>query len=63
MTLSANRDIEALFVGKTGLQSLDTLEALITRGILVPPQYTPPAMLSESRNDNPNLDYLVYSIK
>ncbi len=63
VTLSANRDIEALFVGKTGLQSLDTLEALITRGILVPPQYTPPAMLSESRNDNPNLDYLVYSIK
>jgi uncharacterized protein (TIGR02421 family) len=63
VALHRSRNITPLLVGKTGLQSLDTLASLIERGILQSPTHLTPALSMSADPSNPLLDYLVASIK
>ena len=60
---SRNQNLSSLLIGKTGVQFLDTLDSLIEREILQQPSYLTPALVSQSQQDNPVLDFLVSSIQ
>ncbi|MDH3326656.1 MAG: flavohemoglobin expression-modulating QEGLA motif protein [Gammaproteobacteria bacterium] len=63
VALYRKQDISALLIGKTGAQFLDTLNSLIERDILQPPQHLSPAIASPAKVNSPVLDYLVSAIK
>jgi uncharacterized protein (TIGR02421 family) len=62
LALSKKRNIDNLYIGKTGLRYLDTIDSLVDRNILVKPENLPKFPEFESIK-NPVLDYLVSSIK
>ena len=62
LALYRQRNLDALLIGKTGVDFLDTLESLIERNILRSPKFTPPAFKPGFAGSNPILDYVVSSI-
>ncbi len=64
LLLARSRDIASLFTGKTSSRFIDTLDGLLAREILKPPQHKP-RLLNEIHQlaENPIMDYLVSCIR
>jgi uncharacterized protein (TIGR02421 family) len=62
VALAKQRSIDNLYIGKTGLKFIDTIDSLIDRGLLKKPENLPEFPALETIQ-NPVLDYLVSSIK
>lgn len=62
LKLYQQRDITNLFLGKTSLHYIDTLDEMITHKQLNHPTFLSPVLAPESRQKNPILQYIVSCI-
>lgn len=60
--LAQTRNLDNLYLGKTGKGSLDSLDTLVEQGIFTKPKYLPNKSINIEQ-DNPILAYLISSIK